>query len=73
MNKTKKVDQTTPKSGPCSSLKKRFHITYFLHRLPHPLVSGETILADNIVKAVSIFLLKNTDVNINDIKYAIEL
>ena len=72
MNTTKQVDQTTPESGLCKSLKKRIHITYFLKKTPNPVLSGETIYANNIIQGICLFIDK-TDVNIHDIKYAIEL
>jgi hypothetical protein len=50
---------------------KRYHITYYTQRTPSPLLAGVTVEAINIIDAMTIVL--NQGVDVNQIKYAIEL
>tara|TARA_R110002153_G_scaffold189041_4_gene341897 strand:+ start:7750 stop:7911 length:162 start_codon:yes stop_codon:yes gene_type:complete len=50
-----------------------YHLTYYLHRKPTPLLTGVTIEADNLIKAVAIWLLECKDNDVSQIKYVLEL
>jgi len=51
---------------------KTFHITYFLEGMDTPTLGGFTVQSENIVSAIAVFMQKK-DININNIKYIIEL
>lgn len=50
-----------------------YHLTYYLRRKPTPLLTGVTIKADNLVKAIAIWLLDSDEHDVTQIKYVLEL